>query len=67
MSKITLKTVNKALKEEGIPLELQRGPGYFYFTGYVLNLRDSSSVMVNSLNQLSLYDWIEEGRSLIKD
>jgi hypothetical protein len=67
MSKITLKTVNKTLKEEGIPLELQKGPSYFYFTGYVLDLSDSTSVMVNSLNQLTLGEWIEEAQSLIKE
>ena len=62
---VTIKQVNKALKEKGIDAELFKGPGYFYFDGPSINLAKSSSVMVPRLNDLPLEQWVEEARLLV--
>jgi hypothetical protein len=57
---LTLKTVNKKLKDLGYDVELVKGEDYFYFCGPSIDLRQSTSVMVYRLNQLSLDQWIDE-------
>ena len=61
---MTLNQINKALKERGYTAELVKGKGYFYFVGNGLNCAASTSVMVNSVNQLSIDEWIKECEDL---
>lgn len=62
---LTLKQVNKALKDKGYEAELIKGKNYFYFTGNSINCAVSASVMVNSINQLSLNEWVKEYEGLM--
>ena len=56
----TIKTINKAIASKGY--ELVKGDGYYYF--YPLDKQHpqlyDSSVMVHSLNQFTLEQWIQE-------
>jgi len=63
---LTLKAVNAEITKRGLNLELFKGQGYFYFSGDACNLRQSTSVMVNSLNQLTLEQWVEEAVEMAK-
>lgn len=56
----TIKKVNEEIVKIGIQAELIKGDGYFYFIGDDVELAFTTSVMVNSLNQLSLEEWVEE-------
>jgi hypothetical protein len=65
MKNIQLRTVNKAIASKGWSVELVKGNGYFYFIG------DDASVCmfgvyVNSLNQLTLADWLDEAKAHIE-
>jgi hypothetical protein len=55
--KLQLRTVNRCLRP--LNIELCKGEGYFYFTSPVYNFKDSM-VMVNTLNQLTLDEWLNE-------
>lgn len=57
---IQLTTVNTEIAKRGISAELVKGEGYFYFIGDAVEHADTSSVYVNSLNELSLDRWMEE-------
>lgn len=61
---ITLKKVNKTLQELGAQEILVKGEGYYYFTEGNSYNWETSSVMVMSLNELSLQEWIAEWKSL---
>lgn len=61
---LTLKKVNQELKALGAEEVLVKGEGYFYFSEGNSTDWQSSSVMVMTLNQLSLDEWIEEWKSL---
>jgi hypothetical protein len=61
---LTLKRVNKAIKELGGEEVLVKGDGYYYFWEGTAPDWKSSSVMVCRLNQLTLEQWIEEYKSL---
>ena len=63
----TLRTVNTALKQEGISAMLRKGPGYFYFEGTNVGTYRSSSVMVYAVCELTVQQWIEEYRELEKE
>lgn len=52
--------INKELYKLG-KIELVKGNGYFYFIGDDVDI-DISGVYVNSLNQLTLKQWIEEAK-----
>lgn len=69
--KITAKTVEKEIKKQfGYDVNLINGRGYFYFIdddGNSLDSWSTTSVMVNSLNQLSLEQWVEEFKWLMND
>ena len=52
--------INKELSKLG-KIELVKGNGYFYFIGDDVDI-DISGVYVNSLNQLTLKQWIEEAK-----
>lgn len=57
-----LLTINREITKQGIALELVKGNDYFYFVGEDLDTRESSMVMVPRINDLSLYEWINEAR-----
>ena len=58
----TLATVNKAIAAAGIPAELVKGKGYFYFVGDTVDT-SVPGVYVNALNELSVESWIEEAKA----
>lgn len=66
MTRLTLKTVAKALVAEGFPadIELVQGNGYLYFAGGDAHTWYSSSVYVCRLNHLTLDQWITEAKTL---
>ena len=65
---IQLRTINKILAEDGYPLELVKGDGYFYFDFAAYDRYDgrlvyeTESVYVYRLNDLTLERWLEIGR-----
>lgn len=61
---ITRKEVNRAIAHLG-DIELIKGSGYFYFIGNAVST-SASGVYVNSLNELSLDEWIAEAQSVIE-
>lgn len=63
---LTLKKVNKALQELGAQEILVKGEGYYYFIEGNSYSWETSSVMVMTLNELSLEEWIAEWKSLSK-
>lgn len=65
--KLTIATVNKALKEAGINGELLKGNGYFYFWGPDFDRCTTTSVMVPQLNCLSLESWLHDAREFIDE
>lgn len=58
--RLTLKAINKALKEKGYSTELVRGNDYFYFTGEEASRFFFSGVYVARLNELTLEQWVQE-------
>jgi hypothetical protein len=60
MTILSLRAVNRALAKEGIRGEINRGKGYFYFTGDDLENSSIGGVYVYRLNQLTLEQWLEE-------
>lgn len=62
---LTLKRINKEIKNIGFDCELVKGEGYFYFFGKDFELIKDSCVYVNSLNQLSTEQWLFELTSKI--
>lgn len=63
----TMRGVEMLLEREGIKLEFTKGEGYFYFTYDQPGCYDTRSIMVNSLKQLTLDQWLEEGREYHKE
>lgn len=63
---LTLNKVNKEIKKIVPDVELVKGDGYFYFVGKSVELNYSTSVMVNSLNQLTLDQWLIELTDLLQ-
>jgi len=71
---LNLKSVNKAIQKEFPDVELVKGDGYFYFwptdaaqsaeSFHWLETADTTSVMVNRINDLTLDQWFEELRIL---
>lgn len=66
------KAITKAIKAKfGYDVELIRGRGYYYFADAsdksVVDYWSTTAVYVNSLNQLTLPQWLEEFESLMKD
>lgn len=59
---LQLRTVNKALKNEGIKAELIKGEGYLYFIGDDVELCYTTSVYVPRLNDLPLEVWMKHAR-----
>ena len=64
---ITIKQINKEITKLGYNAELVKGEGYFYFVGDDVLLCFTTSVYVNSVNQLTLEQWIESCEDLVKE
>lgn len=65
--RLTIASVNKALREWGIVGELVQGNGYLYFSGDDFDNCRSTSVAVCWLNDLSLVGWLAEARYVIEN
>lgn len=61
---LTIKQVNKAIKELGGNEVLVKGEGYYYFDEGGASTWYSTMVCVNALNRLTLEQWIEEWKYL---
>ena len=59
---LRIATVNKLAKPLGV--QLVKGKGYFYFLDLDGNVIEDSSVLVYSLNHLTLERWLEEAKSV---
>jgi hypothetical protein len=57
-ARVTLRTVNAALKAAGFAEELVRGRGYFYFTGGDAHTGPTSAVPVFHLSAYSVEAWV---------
>ena len=65
---LTASTISKALKQQGYPVTLYKGKGYFYFEWDSLEADgryDTQSVMVNTMNQLTREQWMSEATSFV--
>ena len=60
---LRLSTVNKEIKNLGFDCELVKGNGYSYFYGADFDKVKDSCVYVNSLNQLTMQQWLFELKS----
>ena len=56
-----IRTINHAIKDAGLRMELIKGRGYFYFIGPDVNPH-AEGVYVFTLNQLSVSQWVQEAR-----
>ncbi len=66
--RITLKQINKALKEAGINAELFHCRGYWYFQGPDFDRVHTQGVYgVLYLRDLSVQQWVNEARRLMND
>lgn len=64
---LTTKQVVKAIKEKfGVDVKMYKGNGYYYFDGKCVDGCFSTSVFVNTLNQLTLEQWLYEVGNMIK-
>ena len=61
---LTLKKINKALQDLGSQEILVKGEGYYYFIEGNSYDWNTSYVMVMTLNELSLEEWIAEWKAL---
>lgn len=63
---LQLRTINKILKEDNLPVELVKGDGYFYYVyDYTDGNRlvyDTEMVIAYRLNHQTLARWVEDGR-----
>lgn len=62
-----LKTVNKAIADEGMKLELVAGDGYFYVTGPGCESLNNASVYIYRLNDQPLEAWLNDVRGFAKE
>jgi hypothetical protein len=64
--RVTLKTVNDRLAELGYDARLEKGDGYFYFSGGEAMDWLHRTVKVPILSSLTLDQWVDEFRRLKK-
>jgi hypothetical protein len=64
--RVTLKTVNDRLAELGYDARLEKGDGYFYFSGGEAMDWLDRTVKVPILSSLTLDQWVDEFRRLKK-
>jgi hypothetical protein len=62
--RVTLKSVNDRLGELGIKATLEKGDGYFYFSGGEATDWLDRTVKVATLSSLTLDQWVDEFRRL---
>jgi len=63
--KLSIPTINKAIKKLGGDAELVKGEGYFYFTSPKV-MWDTHSVYVCKINHLDLEYWMEEYKLFVE-
>lgn len=59
-AKATVATVNAALRKRGLPYQLNRGQGYFWFSGGDAHRWPSSSVLMSPVGSLTVAEWLHE-------
>ena len=64
--RLTLKAINEELAKHGIGARLEKGDGYFYFSGGEASDWLDKTVNAASLSTLSLEQWIAEFERLTK-
>ena len=64
--RVTLKSVNDRLAELGIDARLEKGDGYFYFSGGEATDWLDRTVRMPILSSLTLDEWIDEFTRLKK-
>lgn len=62
---LTLKSVNRELQKTFPDFELVKGDGYFYIWGPNCESWQSSMIYTNTINQLTLQQWMESCASVI--
>lgn len=73
--RVSLNSVNKAIKAAGIPGELVKGDGYFYMTDsrgtpnadLVWAMAYNCSVMVYHITTLTIEQWVSEIKQLYEN
>lgn len=61
------RTVTKAFQAANLPLKLRAGRGYFIMEYDSGSRYETKSVMVYRLHQLTMEQWIEEGKLFAKE
>lgn len=63
----TLKRINSAIRQAGIPLELERGEGYHYFIydRPDLNIYETESVYVPYTSIYTVAEWVREAQDAL--
>lgn len=56
----TVRDVNKALQELGVPEKLVKGKGYYFFFGGTTDAWPVTRIDVASIEQLSVQDWVKQ-------
>lgn len=63
MARVTINAINKALEEAGLDCQINKGDGYFYFTGSSVDLAMEQGVYgVYRLGDLSIEQWVEQAK-----
>jgi hypothetical protein len=65
--RVTIAKINQAIIKAGYKAEIFKGKDYYYFAGDSVKSCQSTSVMTNSLNSLTIEQWIEELESIVND
>jgi hypothetical protein len=64
--RLTLKAINEELARRGVGARLEKGDGYFYFSGGEASAWLDKTVSAPSLSSLSVEHWIAEFERLTK-
>lgn len=60
----TVRDVNRILHAEGVPEKLVKGKGYYFFFGGTTDAWPTTRVDVQSIEELSVEQWIQKYRQL---
>lgn len=64
---ITKRTIDAALKKEGINAEIFKGKGYFYFAGSSVDFSHEQGVYgVARFSDLTIDRWVDECKQIVK-
>lgn len=68
MAHTTLKRINSAIRQAGIPLELERGEGYHYFIydRPDINVYEDVSIYVPYTNIYTVAEWVREAQTAME-